>query len=331
MPKGAGNDEPRGIIAIDKVGNRIRFYDPHSLEETKVIDGPEPCVHELALAPDKKTAFVPLYGDGIYGNNKNPNNKVLVVELERQEVAALIDLGGYVAPHGMVATRDGRLWVVCDLSGVLLSVDPARAAVVEAFDCPGKGPHLVVATPDESKLYISHKEAGLGVFNLKEKSFAGIIPVGNPEIASGNGSGGEGMAFTPDGARLVVVDNDGSNLHVIDTRTDREIDRVPLDRHPPTNRKRSRLAKPAFSPDGRHLVVTSYATGSAWILDGANYRQQTEVPLAKGPMGILFESSGESVIVTSHDSGLLTRIELGTGRILGSADGGTGIEVLAYY
>jgi DNA-binding beta-propeller fold protein YncE len=321
----------RGVIAIDKVANKIRFYDPISFKETKVLDGPEPCVHELAVAPDRRTAFVPLYGDGIYGNNKNPNNKVLAVDLEREEIAAVIDLGKYQAPHGMVATRDGSLWVVCDLAGALLRIDPGRATVAEAFDCPGKGPHLVVATRDEAKLYISHKEAGLGVFDLRRGAFTSSIPVGNPDIASGNGSGSEGMAFTPDGARLVVADNDKSELHVIDTRSDREIDRVPLRRHPLTNPKRSRLVKPLFTPDGRYLVVTSYATGLAWVLDGADYRRQTIVPLAKGPMSILFQPDGTSALVSSHDSGLLTRVELATGRATGFHDGGAGIEVLAYY
>jgi DNA-binding beta-propeller fold protein YncE len=89
--------------------------------------------------------------------------------------------------------------------------------------------------------------------------------------------------------------------------------------------------KPLFSPDGRYLVVTSYATALAWILDGADYRRQRVVPLAKGPMGILFAEDGTSVIVTSHDSGLLTRIDLAAGRVLGASDGGAGIEVLAYY
>ena len=322
---------PRGLIAVDKVANKVRFYQPESLQERKVLDGPEPCVHELAVAPDRQTAFVPLYGDGIYGNNKNPNNKVLVVDLQRQEIAALIDLGKHLAPHGMVATRDGSLWVVCDLAGALLRIDPARAIVGEAFECPGKGPHLVVATPDESKLYISHKEAGLGVFDLKRRRFASSIPIGNPKIASGNGSGSEGMAFTPDGTSLVVMDNDRSELHVIDTQSDHEIDRVPLSRHPPTSPKRSRLAKPLFSPDGRHLVVTSYATGLCWILDGADYRRQTMVPLAKGPMGILFATDGKSAIVSSHDSGVLTRIDLASGRAVEAYDGGAGIEVLAYY
>ena len=48
---------------------------------------------------------------------------------------------------------------------------------------------------------------------------------------------------------------------------DREIDRVPLLPYVPTNVKRSRLAKLAFSRDGRTLVVTSYATALAWIID----------------------------------------------------------------
>jgi hypothetical protein len=46
-------------------------------------------------------------------------------------------------------------------------------------------------------------------------------------------------------------------LRVIDARSDTEIDRVPLLSAPPSNPKRSRLAKLMFSPDGRYLVATS--------------------------------------------------------------------------
>lgn len=326
-----GSEGPRGIIAIDKVGNAIRFYDPASLEETKALDGPEPCVHELAVAPDRKTAFVPLYGDGIYGSNKNPNNKVLAVDLERQEIAATFDLGDYLAPHGMVAARDNVLWVVCDISNVLLKIDTASGKVLEAFACPAKGPHIVAALPDESKLYLSCKEGALQVFDVAKAAFTASIAVGNPDIPEGNGSGSEGLAFTPDGNRLVTADNDVSDLHVIDTGSDRVVDRVALERHPPTNRARSRLIKPAFTPDGRYLVVTSYATGLAYILDGKDYRKQIAVNLAKGPMGCLFDTNGTEVIVSSHDCGLITRVDLASGRILGASDGGKGIEVLAGY
>jgi DNA-binding beta-propeller fold protein YncE len=150
-------------------------------------------------------------------------------------------------------------------------------------------------------------------------------------IKSGNGSGSEGLTPSPDGRHLLVIDNHKTELRVIDVRTDREIDRVPLLPYVYTNVKRSRLAKLAFSRDGRHLVATSYATALAWIIDPRDYRAQTVIPLAKGPMGIAFPADGRTAIVSSHDSGLLTLIDLGSKRVIGAHDGGAGIEVMAFY
>jgi YVTN family beta-propeller protein len=136
---------------------------------------------------------------------------------------------------------------------------------------------------------------------------------------------------TPDGSRLIVIDNTHNDLRVIDARTDAEIDRVPLVSAPLTNPRRSRLAKLMFSPDGRYLVATAYASALAWVIDATDLRRQTLVPVAKGPQGIAFPPDGKSVIVASHDSGLLTRIDLAEPRAVAAYDGGAGIEVLAYY
>jgi hypothetical protein len=320
-----------GLIAVDKVANKIRFYDPQTLAELKVLESPEPTVHELALSCDRQWAFVPLYGDGIYGSNKNPNNKILVLELARQAIADIIDLGEFVAPHGMVATRDGKFWVVCDLPNKLLCIDPTTRRIEAVYDAPAKGAHLVEKLPDERKLYISAKEGDLAAFDLSRRAFTATIPMRGNGVASGNGSGSEGLVPTPDGCRLIVIDNDRTELRVIDTATDREIDRIPLLPYVLTNVKRSRLAKLAFSRDGRTLVATSYATALAWIINAANYRAQTMIPLAKGPMGIAFPAGGHTAIISSHDSGLLTRIDLEEKRVLSAHDGGAGIEVMAFY
>jgi len=320
-----------GLVAVDKVGNKIRFYDPQSLREISHFDAPEPCAHELAISYDHKTAFMPLYGDGIYGGNKNPNNKVLVVDLASRKLADVIVLGDYVAPHGMVATRGGKLWVVCDIPGKLLLIDPAKRAVEAVYDCPAKGPHIVVLTPDEKKLYISAKEGDLAVFDVAQRKFTAAVPMRAPGVAGGNGSGSEGVTPTPDGKRLLAIDNDKSDIRVLDIATDREIDRVPLAQNPPSNVKRSRLAKLMFSPDGKHLVATTYASGLAWLIDAADFRRQTLVPVARGPQGIAYAPDGKTALVSSHDSGLLTQISLADGRVVASYDGGSGIEVLAYY
>jgi DNA-binding beta-propeller fold protein YncE len=320
-----------GLIAVDKVGNHIRFYDPENLREIKSFPAPEPAVHELAISHDRRLAFVPLYGDGIYGNNRNPNNKVLVIDLKAQALADVIPLGAFTAPHGMVAGSDGKLWVACDIPNKLLRIDPARRAVEAAYDCPAKGAHQIAMLPDESKLYVSAKEGDLAAFDLKRGVFAARVPLRAPGVEFGNGSGSEGLMPTADGRRLVVIDNAANDLRVIDTAADREIDRVPLVQCPPSNPTRSRLAKLMFSPDGRHLVATGYAGGLAWVIDAADLRRQAPVPVAKGPQGMAFPPDGRSVIVASHDSGLLTRIDLASGRAVAAYDGGAGIEVLAFY
>ena len=329
---GSNTTGTRGIVAVDKVGNKIRFYDPATLAETKAIDGPEPCVHELALSHDHTRAYVPLYGDGIYGGNKNPNNKVVVVDLEHQAICDVIALPpGLVAPHGMVATADGKLWLVCDIPRKLVLLDPGSGQVKATYDAPVKGPHLICSSSDGGRLYISAKEGDVTVFDTASRAFVGSVPVRAPGVESGNGSGSEGITPTPDGRCIVAIDNDRNDLRVIDTATLREIDRVPLIHQALSNVKRSRLHKLTFSPDGRHLVVTGYTSGNCWIIEAGDYRRQTLVPVAKGPMGAAFPPDGNSVIVTSHDSGLLTQIDLAGKMPIAAYDGGAGIEVLTYY
>src|SRR5262249_51497007 len=67
----------RGLLLIDKLGATIRFLDPLTYKERsafKVATNP----HDFALSPDGKTAYVPLYGDGVYGRNPNPGHEVVI-------------------------------------------------------------------------------------------------------------------------------------------------------------------------------------------------------------------------------------------------------------
>src|SRR5689334_8815040 len=89
-----------GLIMIDKRGGYVRFFDPMTFKEISklTIDGTP---HELAISPDHKTAYVPNYGDGVYGNNPHPGHTIAVIDLGAREVRATIDISPYVAPHGL--------------------------------------------------------------------------------------------------------------------------------------------------------------------------------------------------------------------------------------
>jgi YVTN family beta-propeller protein len=234
---GSNTTGSRGLIAIDKLGNQIRFYDPETLKEVKAFEAPGKSVHELTISYDHKRAYVPLYGDGIYppAANPNPNNKIAVIDLETQALEKVIDLGQYVAPHGIAATRDGKLWVACDRQLKLLLVDPAKGAIEAVYDTGGKGPHFLALLPDDSKLYLSNKESDVAVFDTRSRAFVARVPVGRAGVTAGAGSGSEGLTPTPDGRQVIVADNDRGDLRVIDARTDKEVARIPLAGYPPSN------------------------------------------------------------------------------------------------
>jgi hypothetical protein len=65
--------------------------------------------HEVALAPDRKTAYVSIYGSGIVGTNTRPGTQIAVIDLGQRKRAGFIEVAPYCAPHGMMFDRAGNL------------------------------------------------------------------------------------------------------------------------------------------------------------------------------------------------------------------------------
>ena len=73
--------DPRGLIAVDKMGGTVLLLDPISDETTLVLDDFERVPHELLVDLETATAYVPIYGDGIHGRNPNPGHLLSVIDL----------------------------------------------------------------------------------------------------------------------------------------------------------------------------------------------------------------------------------------------------------
>ena len=89
----------RGLIAVDKVGGKVRFYDPRTFHEIDAIEV-EKLPHEVAISADHKTAYVAIYGPGIFGNNPTPAQTIVVIDLESRKAVDQIS----VAPEPTVST-----------------------------------------------------------------------------------------------------------------------------------------------------------------------------------------------------------------------------------
>jgi YVTN family beta-propeller protein len=306
-----------GLIMIDKRGGFVRFFDPKTLNQVAQLQLEAP-PHELAISPDHKTAYVPLYGDGVYGNNPNPGHKIIAIDLTTRKVSATIDTSPYLAPHGLQVDDNGTIYASCDASRKLLVIDPKTFAIRAAIDTEGTG-HWAAVLPDGSKAYVANKNDRMfvSVIDLKAYKMIGRVPM--PK-------GTQGITASPDGKRVLAMDFTDPKIHVIDTATDKVVDTIVVEKNT-VGPFRAR-----YSPDGAMLITVNHMDSLANIFDARNLRAgQKTVTVGQQAFGIAFAADGRTALVSNHGDGTISVIDVGKSQVTRTFSAGTGIETLAYY
>jgi len=306
-----------GLVLIDKLGHYVRFFDPATFKEISSVEvGVTP--HDLAISPDHKTVYTPVYGDGIYGRNPHPEHHVAIIDLATRKVTGMIDVSPYQAPHGIQIDDAGTLYVTCDLSRRLLVIDPQKRALEAAIDTEGTG-HWLAVLPDGSKAYVTNKNDRpfVSVIDLKARKMIGRIPAPN---------GTEGIGASPDGKRVLVADHAEPVILVIDSATDTVIDKIAM------KGNSKGLYKVRYTPDGSKVLAMNSSESLINVLSAANlHGDQHVLPVGKAPMGFAFTPDGKTALIANHGDGTVSVIDLQKSRVVTSFAGGTGIETLSYY
>ncbi len=305
-----------GLIAIDKVGNQVLFLDPVSYETMLTLDGFAPRVHELLVAPDQGIAYVPIYGDGIHGKNPHPGHLIALFDLEARRHMGDWSTAPYLAPHGLRWGAQGQLYCVCENSGVVLEMDAPTGAIRHVIEVGSNKAHRIEVLPNGSKLYTENEEDPFAsVIDLAARKRVGMIP------APG---GLAGIGLSPDGKTVVLVDAHKPQIMVVDTARDEIVSTVPLDGHD----KPAQIAR--YSPDGRHLVVTSVDAPLATVFD-AGLKTQRRLRLGQGPMNMAFHPDGRTVLIANQNEGTLSVCDLERAEVLRTVRAGVGVEALSFF
>src|SRR5579872_1247507 len=244
-----------GLVLIDKLGHFVRFFDPATFKEISSVEvGITP--HDLAISPDHKTVYTPVYGDGIDGRNPHPEHHIAIIDLASRKVTGMIDVSPYQAPHGIQIDEAGMLYVTCDLSRKLLVIDPKKRAIEAAIDTEGTG-HWVAVLPDASKAYVTNKNDKLfvSVIDLKARHIVARVPAPN---------GTEGIVASPDGKRVLVADHTEPVMLVVDTATDTIVDKIAMQGNT------RGLYKVRYTPDGAKVLAMNSSEGLINIFSASN-------------------------------------------------------------
>src|SRR4051812_3343810 len=188
------NNRPGGpnLIVTAKTAHKVHFLDAATLALAATLDMPG-STHEMAMTPDSRTIYATIYGDGIFGKNRNPDRRIAVIDLPSRSLTRTIDIGGTFAPHGIMLDDHGTVWSSGELGNCVLAIDPDTDRV-DRIDV-GATAHWVAVSHRLGKVFASCKRDVLVVIDRKERKPVDRIAV--PSVT-------EGLAITPDGDTLYV-------------------------------------------------------------------------------------------------------------------------------
>ena len=304
----------RGMIAVDKIGDKVLFLNAETFATEVAIDGFPRTVHELLVVPETSRAYVPIFGDGIHGRNPNPQHHLCVFDLNKRGLVETIDLRPYIAPHTLKLGPDGLIYITCENSAVVAVIDPNSNKVVDAIDSGSTNGHRLIIAPDGQRLYTENEEDGtVSVIDLPERKLLGKIKTPRPLA---------GIAIAPDGRTVIAVDDAQPTLFLIDTGAGRVREELVLKDVP----KPAQIAR--YAPDNSLLAVTSLNSDTVSLID-PSFREQTAIKVGSQPMDMAFRD-GELFVACQGD-GSVHIIDIPNKRAKGSFSAGKGCESLGFF
>ncbi|MEX2126845.1 MAG: beta-propeller fold lactonase family protein [Xanthobacteraceae bacterium] len=313
------NNRPGGpnLIVTAKSADKVQFFDAATLTKTGEIDMPA-STHEMILSPDGARIFATIYGGGIFGRNSDPDRRIAVIDLAAKSLARTIDVGGNLAPHGIMLDAAGTIWSTAELGECLLAIDPDTGSV-ERIALGGK-PHWVAVSHTVSKVFASFKANEFAVV-VDQRTRKPLDRIRIPNLA-------EGLAVTPDGETVFLAAHLAGEFHVIDARSHAIRQTVKINGAEGTDRQLKRVR---VSPDGKFLLISSLLDNHVAIFQVDGPRQIGSIATPKAPMGFGFAADGTHAYVCCHDAAVVLEFEMANGRVTRDFPTAAGCEFIIAY
>ena len=299
------------LVVANQREHTALLIDPETRQElAKVIVGVNG--HEVAVSPDSRFAYVPIYGNSGVGKPGTDGTTIDIVDLRDHKLAATIDLGKPLRPHRAEFGPDGLLYVTAELDKVVDVVDPAIRKVIAQIPTGAIESHMIVISPDGTRAYTANVAAGsVSVLDLKKRTLVTVIPVAKTV---------QRISISADGKRVFTHDQDTPRIAVIDTATNKVASWIPV---PATVYSSSPTA------DGRKLLASS-PSGKIFVIDlaTAKVEESFDIPPALGEL--LLTPDGKFAFVSCPAAGTIEVLDISAHKLLQPIKLTPGVDGLAW-
>lgn len=301
-----------GMLVVANQGDHTALLiDPRTHEQLmKVSVGVNG--HEVAVSPDSRLAYVPIYGNSGVGKPGTDGNAIDIIDLRERKLAATIELGKPLRPHRAQFGPDGMLYVSAELDKALDVIDPKTRKVLAEIPTGTMESHMFIISPDGRRAYTANVGPGsVSVLDLKHRSLVTVIPVAKTV---------QRISITPDGKRVFTHDQGEPRIAVIDTATNKIATWVSLP---------STVYSSSPTPDGRKLLAASPA-GKLFVIDLATLKldQTFDIPAAAGEL--LITPDGKFAFISCPQTGAIEVFDIPGNKLLDPIQLTKGVDGLAW-
>ncbi len=264
----------------------------------------------MAVSADNRWAYITNYGaTAVFRANAGrqaepPGNTITVLDVRARKVKATYDLGDYQRPHGIVISRDGTLlWVTCEGAQAVIEIEAMTGRIVRAWRTNQEVSHMLVASRDEQKLYVTN--IGSGSVTVIDRS---VSHVDQAVTSRATGAGAEGIALSPDGREVWVTNRSANTLSVIATATDQVVATLASGGTLPIRTQ--------FTPDGRQVWVSNGRSNSVTLFDATTRQPLKTVAVGAMPVGLQITPDGQRIFIALSNDNRVVVLTAATGEQL---------------
>ncbi len=299
------------LVVANQREHTALLIDPETRQElAKVVVGVNG--HEVAVSPDSRFAYVPIYGNSGVGKPGTDGTTIDIVDLRDHKLAATIDLGKPLRPHRAEFGPDGLLYVTAELDKAVDVIDPATRKVIAEIPTGAIESHMVVISPDGSRAYTANVAAGsVSVLDLKKRALITVIPVAKTV---------QRISISADGKHVFTHDQDTPRIAVIDTTTNKVASWISVP---------STVYSSSPTADGQKLLAASPA-GRIFVIDiaKAKLEESFDIPAASGEL--LLAPGGKFAFVSCPQAGTIEVLDVPGRKLLQPIKLTPGVDGLAW-
>jgi YVTN family beta-propeller protein len=299
------------LVVANQREHTALLIDPETREElAKVTVGVNG--HEVAVSPDSRFAYVPIYGNSGVGKPGTDGTTIDIVDLHERKLVSTIALGKPLLPHRAEFGPDGLLYVTAELDKAVDVIDPATRKVLAEIPTGAIESHMIVISPDGRRAYTANVAAGsVSVLDLKQRTLVTVIPVAKTV---------QRISISADGKRVFTHDQDTPRIAVIDTAANKVASWIPV---PATVYSSSPTA------DGRKLLASS-PSGKIFVINLATAKVEESFDISPALGELLVTPDGKFAFVSCPAAGTIEVLDISAHKLLQPIKLTPGVDGLAW-